>query len=176
MKTTQKIQLCTRPDQALEEMTVATTNLQNIPSVAATVVDDNATPDNHRSNIPDPEVSEHTIRRRFTASYKLRILALADQCSQSGQLGELLRKEGLYSSNLTRWRKQRQLGILRSLSDNKRGRNKIDNSPLNNVIADLQKEIKILQDKLRKTEIIINVQKKISEILEMEMFTTGRLS
>lgn len=178
MNTTPKKQLCTGLDKALEETTVASssTNLNNVPYSAATVVDENATLGAHRPSIPDSEVTEHTCRRKFTAAYKLRILGLADQCTQPGQIGDLLRKEGLYSSNLTRWRKQRQLGILRSFSDNKRGRNKIDSNPLDLILAQLQKENQELKDKLRKAEMIIDVQKKISEILGMETSTIRSLS
>jgi len=177
MNTTPKQQLCTDLDRALEETTVvASTNLNNVPYSAATVVDENATLGTQRPHIPDSEVTEHTCRRKFTASYKLRILSLADQCAHPGQIGDLLRKEGLYSSNLTRWRKQRQLGILRSFSDNKRGRIKIDSNPLNQIVAELQKENQELKGKLRKAEMIIDVQKKISEILGMETSTIRSLS
>ena len=66
------------------------------------------------SSAPDPEVPEKKPRRKFTAKYKLRILAGADACSQPGQMGALLRREGLYSSNLTTWRQQRAQGILQA--------------------------------------------------------------
>jgi hypothetical protein len=71
------------------------------------------------SSAPDPEVSEKKPRRTFTAKYKLRILAEADACTQSGQMGALLRREGLYSSNLTTWRQQREKGILLAMTPKK---------------------------------------------------------
>ncbi len=114
---------------------------------------------------PDPEVPEKRPRRRFTAKYKLRILAEADACTQPGQMGALLRREGLYSSNLTTWRKQRAQGILQAMSPKKRGRKRKQTNPLTKQVAQLEKENRRLQDKLKKAETIIEVQKKISEIL-----------
>ena len=114
---------------------------------------------------PDPEVLEKKPRRKFTAKYKLRILAEADACTQPGQMGALLRREGLYSSNLTTWRKQRAQGILQAMSPKKRGRKLKHKNPLAERVAQLEKENRRLQDKLKKAETIIEVQKKISEIL-----------
>jgi transposase len=117
------------------------------------------------SDRPDPEVPEKTPRRRFTAKYKLDVLKKADACTQPGELGALLRKEGLYSSNLTTWRRQREQGVLNAMSPKKRGRKKIEKNPLAQEVATLQKENERLSRKLKKAEIIIEVQKKISEIL-----------
>ena len=72
--------------------------------------------------VPDPEVRERAARRRFTAEYKLRMLRQADACTGTGELGALLRREGLYSSHLTTWRRQREEGSLAALSPKKRGR------------------------------------------------------
>ena len=116
-------------------------------------------------NVPDPEVPERKNRRRFTARYKLRILEEADACTEPGQIGVLLRREGLYSSNLTTWRKQREKGLLDALSPRKRGRKKIEKSPLSEEVARLQRETERLKRKLKQAERIIEVQKKISEIL-----------
>lgn len=69
-------------------------------------------------SVPDPEVSEKAKRRKFTAQYKLRILQEADTCISSGQIGALLRREGLYSSNLTTWRRQQQRGTLEAFHQN----------------------------------------------------------
>jgi hypothetical protein len=80
-------------------------------------------------------------------------------------LGALLRKEGLYSSNLTTWRRQRDQGLLNALSPKKRGRKKIEKNPLAQEVATLQKETERLRRKLKKAETIIEVQKKISEML-----------
>jgi transposase-like protein len=116
---------------------------------------------------PDPEVPEKKLRRRFTAKYKLRILDEADACTEKGQLGALLRKEGLYSSSLTLWRKQRAQGVLTAMSPKKRGRKRIEKNPLAEQVARLQKENQRLKNKLKQAEKIIDVQKKISEILEI---------
>ena len=117
------------------------------------------------SSIPDPEVPEKKPRRRFTAKYKLRILAEADACTQPGQLGALLRREALYSSNLTTWRQQREKGILQAITPKKRGRKQKVTNPLTKKVAQLEKENRRLQQKLRKAGLIIEAQKKISEIL-----------
>lgn len=114
---------------------------------------------------PDPEVPEKRSRRKFTAKYKLSILEKADQCTQPGQLGELLRKEGLYSSNLTTWKKQKDDGLLTALSPKKRGRKKIEKNPLAQEVAKLQRENEQLKKKLKKAETIIDFQKKISDLL-----------
>ena len=116
-------------------------------------------------SVPDPEVPEKKPRRKFTATYKLEILEKADKCTEPGQIGGLLRKEGLYSSNLTTWRKQRDNGLLEAMSPKKRGRKEKDRNPLAPKVAELEKEIDKLRGKLKKAEIIIDVQKKISEIL-----------
>jgi len=68
---------------------------------------------------PDPEVTEAKPRRRFTAQYKLRILAEADACSEPGEIGALLRREGIYSSYLTTWRRQKEKGLLQAMSPKK---------------------------------------------------------
>ena len=114
---------------------------------------------------PNPEVPVKKPRRRFTAQYKLRILEEADACTLPGQLGSLLRREGLYSSNLTTWRKQRDQGLLEVLSPKKRGRKPLARNPLAQEVARLQRDNERLKKKLKKAEIIIDVQKKISQIL-----------
>jgi transposase len=114
---------------------------------------------------PDPEVPENKPRRKFTAQYKLRILEKADACTQPGEIGALLRREGLYSSNLTTWRKQREKGQLEALSPKKRGRKEKEKNPLAAKVAELERETERLRKKLKKAETIIEVQKKISEIL-----------
>jgi transposase-like protein len=116
---------------------------------------------------PDPEVPEKKSRRKFTAQYKLRILAEADTCKEPGQMGALLRREGLYSSNLTTWRKQRDKGLLDVMSPKKRGRKKLAKNPLSQEVARLQRDNERLKDKLKQAEIIIDVQKKISQILRI---------
>ena len=75
----------------------------------------------HSGHFPDPEVPEKAIRRKFTAKHKLHILQEVDRCTTQGQIGALLRREGLYSSNLTTWRRQREQGTLEALSPKHRG-------------------------------------------------------
>jgi transposase-like protein len=118
-----------------------------------------------RLKAPDPEVVEKKARRRFTAQYKLRILEEADACTASGQLGVLLRREGLYSSNLTTWRRQRDEGQLRALSPKKRGRKQKPKNPLAERVAELERENRRLEHRLKQAQTIIEVQKKISDIL-----------
>ena len=114
---------------------------------------------------PDPEVPEIKPRRRFTAKYKLRILEEADSFTMPGQLGALLRREGLYSSNLTTWRRQRDQGVLHALSPKKRGRKKKQKNPLAIKVAQLERENRRLQKKLHQADLIIEAQKKMAEIL-----------
>ena len=117
---------------------------------------------------PDPEVTEVKPRRRFTAAYKLRVLDQADQCSEPGQIGALLRREGLYSSQLTNWRKQREQGIFQGLTPAKRGRKAKHRNLLDTRVAELERENQRLQHRLKQAQIIIEAQKKISEILGIE--------
>jgi transposase len=116
---------------------------------------------------PDPEVPEKAIRRKYSGEYKLRILKEAEACIQPGQLGALLRREGLYSSNLTTWQRQKEQGMLEALSPKKRGRKKLNPHPLALKVIQLEREIQKLKHKLRQAETIIEVQKKISEILQI---------
>ncbi|MFH1135789.1 MAG: IS3 family transposase [Pseudomonadota bacterium] len=109
---------------------------------------------------PDPEVKPVKRRRRLTAAYKIRILEEADQCTQPGQMGALLRREGLYSSNITNWRRQRKQNMSTAMTDNKRGRKPKESNPLTEEIALLQKENARLKKKLWQAEQIIEVQKK----------------
>lgn len=112
--------------------------------------------------MPKTEVVAKPRRRQYTAEYKLRILREADACQHTGEIGALLRREGLYSSNLTNWRRQRERGELDGLSAHKRGP-KVD--PLAAENTRLQRENERLQERLRKAELIIEVQKKVSQIL-----------
>jgi transposase-like protein len=117
---------------------------------------------------PDPEVPETVPRRRFTAAFKLRIVQQADGCTQPGEIGALLRREGLYSSHLVTWRRQREEGLLKGLAPKKRGRKKKSVDPSAARVAQLEKENRRLKHQLRRAEIIIDAQKKISEILGIE--------
>ncbi len=117
--------------------------------------------------VPDPEVKALKPRRRFTAKYKLNILAEIDACTTKDQIGAILRREGLYSSNLTTWRKQREKGILNGLSPRKRGRKAKEINPLAKRVAELERENQKLDKKLKQAEIIIEFQKKISQMLNL---------
>jgi transposase-like protein len=124
--------------------------------------------------IPDPEVVPKAKRRKFTAEYKRRILEEADNCTEAGEIGALLRREGLYSSHLTTWRRQRDRGVAKGLSPKKRGRKRKDE--LEREIARLQRENERLQTSLEEAEMIIDVQKKLSRLLGLatEENGTGR--
>ena len=122
---------------------------------------------------PNPEVPDKAVRRRFTAEYKLHILNEADACTDSGSMGELLRREGLYASNLNTWRQQRERGILTGLTPKKRGRKESVSNPLVAENEKLRKENERLTNRLRQAEIIIDVQKKVSQILGIPLATPG---
>ena len=104
------------------------------------------------------------MRRTFTAEYKARILAEVEASAEPGQVGALLRREGLYSSHLSKWRQQRDAGALSGLTPRKRGR-KPKRSPLEKQCEHLQRENERLREDLRKAELIIEVQKKVSQLL-----------
>lgn len=113
-------------------------------------------------NVPDPEVVVKAQRRRFTAEYKRRILQEADACTQHGEIGALLRREGLYSSHLNTWRRQRARGELQGLTPAKRGRKANPQAAEN---ARLQRETERLKAQLARAQLIIDVQKKVSQLL-----------
>jgi transposase-like protein len=115
--------------------------------------------------VPDPAVAEKPVRRRFTAEYKLRVLHESDRCIASGQLGALLRREGLYSSLLSTWRQQRDQGTLAGLTPKRRGRKANPDAPLIAENLRLTRETQRLATKLRQAETIIEIQKKLSEML-----------
>jgi transposase-like protein len=100
-------------------------------------------------------------RRRFTAGYKQRILAEANRCTERGELGALLRREGLYSSHLTRWREQRRAG---QLEPQKRGRKA---NPQAAEVARLQGENERLKVQLERAELVIDAQKKLCQLFDL---------
>ena len=122
-------------------------------------------------DIPDPEVVPKAKRRKFSAEYKRRILDEADSCTEPGQIGALLRREGLYSSHLTTWRRQRDRGLIQALSPKKRGRKRKDE--LEREVVRLQRENARLQARLEQAEMIIDVQKKLSKLLGLETEENG---
>lgn len=114
---------------------------------------------------PDPEVVADAKRRTFTAEYKLKILAEADAAaSQPGAIGALQRREGLYSSHLVTWRRERREGILKGLTPHKRGP-KSKRNPQEEEMQKLRRENQRLTEQLRKAEIVIDVQKKVGALL-----------
>ena len=114
---------------------------------------------------PDPEVSSKIKRRCFSAAYKLKIVREADKCKKHGEIGALLRREGLYSSHLSEWRKLRDQGALNGLKARKRGPRKTEPNPLAARVKQLEKEKTKLEKKLLKAEMVIELQKKMAEIL-----------
>lgn len=132
------------------------------------------TADPHRAAsaaAPDPEVPAKAARRRVTADDKRRILTLADACTVPGSLGALRRREGLYSSNLTAWRRQRDAGMLSALTPRKRGRKGTVPHPLLREHEKLRKENERLTRRLKQAELIIDVQKKVSQLLGIPLAT-----
>lgn len=112
---------------------------------------------------PDPEVLPKAKRRTFTAAYKLWVLEEADKCRQQpGQIGALLRREGLYSSHLTTWGRQREAGQMDGLKPRKRGRKRDEEATEMN---QLRRKNQRLTRQLEQAELIIEAQKKLSEIL-----------
>lgn len=111
---------------------------------------------------PNPEVAQRARRRQFTAAYKVRILREADAC-EPGQIGALLRREGLYSSHLTHWRQQRDQGLLAALAPQRRGRPA--RAAGEQELAQLRRENERLTQKLAAAEAVIDIQKKVSALL-----------
>ena len=112
---------------------------------------------------PDPEVPERARRRSFTARYKLEILEKAEACTRPGEVGELLRREGLYTSHLTYWRKQQRDGALRELG-RPRGRKPVDRR--DEEIAKLTRKLERSEAELVKARRVIEIQGNVSALLE----------
>ena len=115
-----------------------------------------------RATDPDPEVPAKPERRRFNAEYRLGILKEADACKKPGELGALLRREGLYSSLLANWRRQRDQGALHEMRGRRRGPK---SHPVDPRVKQLEAENRRLHRKLQRAETIITLQKKVAEIL-----------
>src|SRR3954447_5816336 len=123
-----------------------------------------------RAGVPDPELIERAKRRRFTADYKLRILRETDACSRPGEIGALLRREGLYTSHLTAWRKQRDQGALQGL-DRQRGRKPADPRDAEN--AALRRRLERAEAELEKARKVIEIQGNVSARLEQMLDSEG---
>jgi len=120
--------------------------------------------------VPDPELVDQAKRRSFTAEYKLEILSRADACSAPGEIGELLRREGLYTSHLTYWRKQRRNGALKELG-RPRGRKPSDRRDAQ--IAELSQRAERAETELAKARKVIEIQGNVSALLEQMLGTEG---
>ena len=116
-----------------------------------------------RAGVPDPELALQAKRRRFTAEYKAEVLAQADACTQSGEIGELLRREGLYTSHLTYWRKQRKDGALKELGQS-RGRKPADKRDAQ--IVSLTRRAERAEAELVKMKRVVEIQGNVSALLE----------
>jgi transposase len=118
----------------------------------------------------DPELSERAVRRRFSAQEKLRVLAAIDAAAgQAGGIGAILRREGLYSSTLSRWRQQRDAGVLIALTPAKRGPSATVPNAQTKELVQLRRDNARLQKRLKQAETIISVQKKVAELLGIEL-------
>jgi len=123
--------------------------------------------------VPDPEVVPRARRRRFGAAYKLRIVEEADGCTKPGEVGALLRREGLYTSHLSTWRRARDQGQLEALAPQRRGPKPDPDRALKKRNAQLERENARLRGRLETAETIIDVQKKVSRLLGIEMPETS---
>ena len=119
------------------------------------------------------EVMAKPTRRRYSAEYKLRILREADASTRGGEIGALLRREGLYSSNLTAWRKQREKRELEGLGQKRRGPLPKENNPLADKVKALERETARLRARAERAEGLVELQKKVSEILGIELKHNG---
>jgi transposase len=124
----------------------------------------------HASRLPDPEVPERPVRRRFSAEYKLRIVEEANAATEPGQVGALLRREGLYSSHLVDWRRQYRLGALSGLA---RPRGRPKPHPLAKENEQLRRRNARLEQRLATATRIIEIQGKVSELLGIPLAQTG---
>ena len=131
---------------------------------------------NPETIVTETEVTEKTSRRKFSASYKRKILQAADRCTTPGELGALLRREGLYSSQLAKWRELREQGELAGLTPKQRGPKAAEVNPLAKTVAAQEREIAKLRVQLQKAEIVCAVQKKLSELLGITLPTEAEMS
>ena len=117
----------------------------------------------------DPEVIAKPKRRQFTAQYRLRILEEADRCLEPGAVGQLLRREGLYSSHLTSWRKARREGSLRGLTSKQRGVKPKPRNPLDSKVRELEAKVTRLEKELHQAHTILDVQGKVAGLLGINL-------
>jgi transposase-like protein len=115
--------------------------------------------------VPEVEVAEKAVRRQFSAEYKRKILKEADACTQEGEIGALLRREGLYSSHLAVWRAARDRGEIAGLAPKKRGPKTVPPDPRDRKIVELERETRRLTSRLERAEALVDLPKKVSAIL-----------
>lgn len=120
----------------------------------------------------ETEVSEKVTRRRFNAEYKVRVLREADACSQVGEIGALLRREGIYSSHLSTWRAQAKRGELAALAPKKRGPKATEVDPRDKRLIEMEREIARLTRRAERAEALVALQKKLSQLLGIALPTT----
>ena len=147
-----------------------TLNEVSVPALGVEERSDEAPRAGRARPTPDPEVVAKPKRRQFTAEYRLRILEEADRCTQPGEVGRLLRREGLYSSHLTAWRKARRKGSLRELAAKKRGAKPAERNPLDAKVRALEAQVARLEHELHTAHTILDVQGKVAGLLGL----TGR--
>ena len=135
-----------------------TLNEVSVPALGVEERSDEAPRAGRARPTPDPEVVAKPKRRQFTAEYRLRILEEADRCTQPGEVGRLLRREGLYSSHLTAWRKARRKGSLRELAAKKRGAKPAERNPLDAKARALEAQVARLEHELHTAHTILDVQ------------------
>jgi transposase-like protein len=128
------------------------------------------------SEIPEAQVRDRPVRRRFSAEYKRSILRQADACKAVGEVGALLRREGLYSSHLSSWRSARDRGELEALAPKPRGPRKAVVDPRDKQISMLAREYERLNARLERAEALIELQKKVSHLLEIALPEDARKS
>jgi transposase-like protein len=115
--------------------------------------------------IPEVEVAEKAVRRRFSVEYKRRVLKEADGCVRPGELGALLRREGLYSSHLRTWRAARERGEIAGLAPKKRGPRAVVRDARDRRIVELEREVQRWQARAERAEALVELQKKVSSLL-----------
>lgn len=121
------------------------------------------------TSLREVEVAVKVQRRRFTAEYKQKVLREAEDCERPGEIGALLRREGLYWSNLTHWRRQRESGELAGLTGKRRGPQHREKNPLAERVRELERDNVRLKRRAERAEGLVELQKKVSEILGIEL-------
>jgi transposase-like protein len=119
-----------------------------------------------------PELSDRPRRRTFTARDKLRILADIDRAAETRGIGAILRREGLYSSTLSEWRRQRDAGAFSALVPGRRGPKIAERNPLSAEVVTLQRNNARLTQRLARAEAVIDIQKKVAALLGIPLAST----